>query len=111
MVSEMATSARKENRWKKQVQEFNDAADKTRREIEAASMVRGQRKPAVSPERPASRRNVRSWMRSNAHEYECATQLAEAANVEFDLPGEGLDDETHWVWDEAADAMEEAGYV
>ena len=104
----MATSARKENRWKSQVQQQNDSADRLRREMEAAAMIRGPRKPAVSPGPTASRRQVRSWMRLNANEYECATQLAEAANIEFDLPGSGLEDETHWVWDEAADAIESA---
>lgn len=47
-------------------------------------------------------------MASNSHDYSNATELAEAANIAFDLPGEGLDDETHWVWDEAADAAHDS---
>ena len=97
----MATSARKENRWRKQIQETNDQAGKLAREIEAANMIRAPRRPEIAPPAPASRRQVRSWMRANAHEYDGPTHLAEAANVEFDLPGDGLEDETHWVWDEA----------
>ena len=48
-------------------------------------------------------------MRHNAEQYETATELAEAANAVFRLPdGGGLDDETHWVWDEAIEAMDDA---
>ena len=103
----MATSARKENRWRRQIQETNDRAGKLVREIEAANMIRAPRKPVIPPDSPASRRRVRSWMLANAGEYDGPTQLAEAANVEFCLPGDGLNDETHWVWDEAADAYQE----
>ncbi len=45
-------------------------------------------------------------MRRNAHEYECATMLAEAANAALDLPPGAMDDEVHWIWDEAVDAIE-----
>jgi len=45
-------------------------------------------------------------MRHNAEHYETATELAEAANAVFRLPDGGLDDETHWVWDEAAEAID-----
>ncbi len=99
----MSTSARKENRWRRTVQEANDQVSDRHRVIEAAFMPRSARPPKIAPERKnsATRRQIRAWMRSNADAYDCATQLAEAANVEFDLPGEGLDDETHWVWEEA----------
>lgn len=50
----------------------------------------------------ATRTEVRRWMRANATEYDGPTQLAEAANAQFELPGQGLDDESHWVWDDAA---------
>lgn len=100
----MSTSVRKENRWRRTLQGINDSVSDRRREIEAAVMVRAPR-PQVEPpvaKNSATRRQVRVWMRNNAHEYDCATRLAEAANVVFDLPGGGLDDETHWVWEEAA---------
>lgn len=42
-----------------------------------------------------------------AEHYETATELAEAANAVFRLPDGGLDDESHWVWDEAAEAIDD----
>lgn len=45
-------------------------------------------------------------MRQNAQDFDAATQLAEAANVALDLPYDAMDDETHWVWEEALDALE-----
>lgn len=99
-----------EDRIKHMTQGANDEADKLRREIEAAFMPRPARLQVVPVQNVvASRRQVRSWMRRNVHDYENATFLAEAANVEFELPGNGLDDETHWVWDEAQDAYRWAG--
>lgn len=49
----------------------------------------------------ATKSQVRAWMRAHFDEYEDETQLAEAANVEFELPEGAMDDETHWVWEEA----------
>ena len=69
----MATSARKENRWKRIVQAANDAEN---------------------------------WMRRNAQEFETATELAEAANAALRLPPDAMDDECHWVWEEALSALE-----
>lgn len=103
----MATSAKKENRWKRNVQAENDAKSDRMRELEAATMVRGPRKPAIPPPPSARRRDVRLWMRHNTEHYETATELAEAANAVFRLPDGGLDDETHWVWDEAAEAIDD----
>lgn len=54
------------------------------------------------------RRDVRAWMRRNADQYETATHLAEGANVIFRFPDDCLDDENHWVWDEAVEAIEYA---
>lgn len=45
-------------------------------------------------------------MRRNAYDFECATTLAEAANAALDLPDEAMDDDTHWVWDEASAAID-----
>lgn len=100
-------SARQENRYRKLVISQGRAANDRQREIEANFMVRYPRKPVVPPLQSARRRDVRAWMRHNAGHYETATELAEAANAVFRLPGEGLD-ETHWVWDEAAEAKEES---
>ncbi len=65
--------------------------------------TREQRIPPPS----ARRRDVRRWMQHNADDYESATELAEAANAVFRLPDGGLDNETHWVWDEAAEAIDD----
>ena len=101
----MATSAKKENRWKRNVQATNDSESARRRELEAATMVRGPRKPAIPPPPSARRRDVRLWMRENAAHFTSATELAEAANSVFRLPDGGLNDENHWAWDEAIEAI------
>lgn len=100
-VESMSTSARKENRWRKTVYAANDQNDKSKREIEAATMVRGVRLSPVSPVPNATRKEVRSWMRRNATEYGDSTHLAEAANVALELPAGAMDDGDHWVWEEA----------
>ncbi len=46
-------------------------------------------------------RHVRNWMRLHADEYDTATQLAESAIAEFDLPEPGVDAR---IWDDAVDA-------
>lgn len=101
-------SVRQENRYRNLVISQGRLATDRQREIEAATMARGPKKPAIPPPPSARRRDVRAWMRSNAEHYETATQLAEAANAIFRLPDGGLDDETHWAWDEAAEAIDNA---
>lgn len=102
-------SVKQENRWRRTLHLESQRRNDIRREIEAATMVRGPRPAVVKPANDcARRRDVRSWMRTNAGDYETATALAEAANAVFRLPGNGLDDELHWVWDEAAEAIEDA---
>lgn len=100
-------SVKQENRYRKLVIETNRAVTDRQREIEAATMERKPRKPVIPPPASARRRDVRAWMRNNAEHYETMTELAETANAIFRLPGDGLDDETHWVWDEAAEAKNE----
>lgn len=102
----MSVSVKQEHRYARMVINAGRAITDRQREIEAATMVRGPRKPTVPPPPSARRRDVRAWMRHNAEHYETATELAEAANAIFRLPDGGLDDETHWVWDEAADAID-----
>lgn len=102
----MSTSARKENRWKKTIQAENDMASKRQREAEAMFMERGPRPAPVPPPPSAARRQVKSWMRNNAEGFDSATELAEAANAALDLPLGAMDDETHWVWEEAISALE-----
>lgn len=55
----------------------------------------------------ATQKQVRTWMSHNFEYYDRATELAEAANVEFNLPDGAMDDETHWIWDEAFKFYEE----
>lgn len=52
----------------------------------------------------ATRNQVKAWMQRNSENYENATELAEAANVALELPNGAMDDETHWIWDEALEA-------
>ena len=98
-------SVRQENRWRRTLQENNDRVSDRQRDIEAAFMERKERKESVKPESFASRRQVRSWMRANSDEYENMTELAEAANATLRIQDEALDDEAHWIWDEAYEAM------
>lgn len=102
----MATSARKENRYRRNIWAANNAADARKREFEAAFMSRGPRPVVVPPKPKATRRQVRSWMRRNAADYDGATQLAEGTSAALDLPVGAMDDETHWVWEEAISAIE-----
>lgn len=102
----MATSVKQENRYRNMVIQQNNAISRHQREMEAMLMERGPR-PAVSGPKPsATRHQVRSWMRHNCEGYESATEIAEAANAALDLPSGAMDDESHWVWDEALSALE-----
>ena len=99
-------SVKQENRYRKWVIETGHAATDRQREIEAATMERKPRPVAIPPKPSASRRQVKSWMRQNAQDFDTATQLAEAANAALDLTSDAMDDETHWVWEEALSALE-----
>ena len=98
-------SVRQENRWRRTLQENNDRVSDRQREIEAAFMERKERKESVKPAPFASRRQVRSWMRANSDEYESMTELVEAANAALRIQDGALDDEAHWIWDEAYEAI------
>lgn len=102
----MSTSVRKENRFRRMLQQASTQASDRQREIEAAFMERKERPASVKPAAGATRRQVRRWMRDNASDYEGITQLAEAANATLRLPDGSLDDESHWIWDEAFEAFE-----
>lgn len=101
----MSTSVRKENRWKKTTELNNDYLDDRKRELEAVFMIRKSRLPIPNIPSCATRQQVRRWMRANALDYDGATQLAEGSNIVFTLPEGAMDDETHWVWDEAFNAI------
>lgn len=99
-------SVRQEHRYQKLVIEQGNVITDIAREIEAATMVRKPRVAVTLPEPSATRRQCRSWMRRNAQDFECATSLAEAANAVLDLPHGAMDDDGHWVWEEAANALD-----
>jgi precorrin-2 methylase len=94
-------SVKQENRYKKLVYSASQEANDRRREIEAAYMDRKARPPVIPVKPNATRQQVRSWMRKNVADYDDMTKLAEGANAALDLPTDALDDETHWIWDEA----------
>ena len=96
-------SVRQENRWRNRLQKENDARDQLRGELEALGRTSTPRNPPPKPAPLPTKAKIRNWMIANAPEYEGATQLAEGANAEFDLPESWLDSETHWIWDLAAD--------
>lgn len=99
-------SARSEARWKKRVQAENNERDALIGMIEAAALTRTPRAAIPALPRNHNRAYVRQWMNANANEYTSATELAEAANAALRLPADCLDDETHWIWEEALNAME-----
>ena len=90
-----------ENRWKRRTIAEAQAANDQRRQREVIRRPLTERKPVPAADLAPTRREVRRWMRLHASEYETATALAEGANAALDLPKEWLDDEIHWVWDEA----------
>ena len=100
-------SVKQENRWRRTLQENNTRISDRQREIEAAFMERKEMPASVKPPAGATRRQVRRWMRDNASDYDGMTQLVEAANAVLRLPDGALDDETHWVWDEAFEAFDD----
>lgn len=99
-------SVKQENRWRKHLHE--DALSAERKQ-HAALCIGLKRQPrAAVPQVTCatnSRASVRAWMRSAAVDYDTATELAEGANAALILPAGAMDDETHWVWEEAAKAI------
>lgn len=101
------SSVKQENRWRRTLKEMNDDAARKKLAVESLSIARVPPVPVSTNAPTATRRQVRAWMRRAVAEegYNDATHLAEAANDEFHLPEGAMDDETHWVWEEAIDAV------
>lgn len=99
-------SVRQEHRYQKLVIEEGRVKTDLQRLFEAAYMERKPMKPSIPPAPYSTRREVRRWMRMNIEDYENETELAEGANAALNLPDNALDDETHWIWDEAFLAFE-----
>ena len=88
-----------ENRYKQRVWSANDESGDRKAQRDILKIVREPRKLVHSPEPLPTKQQVKKWMIQNADEYETATGLAEAANIEFDMPESWLDDELHWIWE------------
>ena len=103
-------SVQSEQRWKRRGQRENNE------QAALAGMVAGLGLPrsprvaaAATTTRNHTRAYVRQWMAAHAAEYDGCTALAEGANAALRLPVDCLDDETHWIWDEALRAIEREG--
>lgn len=98
-------SVRQENRWRKHIHEEAGEAERRQHAAITQNLNRPPRLPLPAVAATATRAQVRGWMRNAADDYSTATELAEGANAAFDLPAGAMDDECHWVWDEAANAI------
>ena len=99
-------SVKQENRWRKHLHDKVLDAERKRHAALCIGLNRPPRAPSPQVRRAtASRASVRAWMRAAAEEYDTATALAEGANAAFELPAGAMDDETHWVWEEAIKAI------
>lgn len=99
--------AAKENRYRRMIDRDWQARNRRRMDQEAM-MISREPRPARrdAPKGDGvTKREIVRWMRIHASEYEDETRLCEAANAIFRIPGLGLDDETHWIWEEAFKAF------
>jgi hypothetical protein len=101
-------TAKSENRYK-----ANSLAKARHLSTEAAereTLLLGRRDgKSAAPAAPqwADQRTARNWMRRNSLGYDSATELAEAAACALDFRGgDPCGDETHWIWDLAADCFD-----
>ena len=101
---------RSEQRWVARCIREHQAVTDKQRELEALRLPRKPRKAPLPPPALPSQREVRAWMRRNVEPDEGPTVLAQCAASELGLPVEWLDDGTHWIWDEALEACEWAGW-
>jgi hypothetical protein len=99
-------TAKQENRYKQNSMATLRERNQKIAEIESLSL---QRHPnpshAAKLAELTNMRSVRAWMQASSGDYETATQLAEAAAANFKFAGDPLDDETHWIWGLALDAL------
>ena len=92
-----------EKRYMQMVRRQSEEDERERHLRACLRADRTERQPPQPQPRTASKRQVRRWMDANAEEYDGPTQLAEAAACEYPEAADWLDDETHWIWDLAAD--------
>jgi hypothetical protein len=99
-------TARSENRYKQNSMASLSERNQKIAEIESLSLRRHPNPAhAAKLAKPTNMRSVKIWMQANASDCETATQLAEAAAANFKFASDPLDDETHWIWDLALDAL------
>lgn len=98
-------SVQSEGRWKARCIAEHQAASHEQAQREVFIDGRAAR-PTMTyvPSPVASKREARNWMRLHAHEYETATELAEACNAALPLPEAALDPDG-WAWDLALEAQ------
>lgn len=103
-------SVQSEQRWKRRGQRENNKQAALSGMLEGFGLARSPRTSAAAAmPRNHTRAYVRQWMTAHAAEYDGCTALAEGANAALRLPADCLDDETHWIWDEALRAIEREG--
>lgn len=103
-------SVQSEQRWKRRGQRENNEQAALAGMIAGLGLHRSPRVAAATTTRNHTRAYVRQWMAAHAAEYgDGYTALAEGANASLRLPEDCLDDETHWIWDEALLAIEREG--
>ena len=99
-------SVKQENRWRKHLHDEALNSERKRHEALCIGLKRPPRAPIPKVRSAtASRASVRAWMRAAAEDYDTATALAEGANAALELPAGAMDDECHWVWEEAIKAI------
>ena len=99
-------SVQSEQRWKRRGQRENNEQAALAGMVAGLGLPRSPRVAAATTTRNHTRAYVRQWMAAHAAEYDGCTALAEGANAALRLPADCLDDETHWIWDEAFRAMD-----
>lgn len=103
-------SVQSEQRWKRRGQRENNEQAALAGMIAGLGLPRSPRVVVATTTRNHTRAYVRQWMTAHAAEYDGGcTSLAEGANAALRLPVDCLDDETHWIWDEAFRAIEREG--
>ena len=102
-------SVQSEQRWKRRGQRENNEQAALAGMVAGLGLPRSPRVVAAATTRNHTRAYVRQWMAAHAAEYDGCTALAEGANAALRLPADCLDDETHWIWDEALRAIEREG--
>lgn len=99
-------SVKQENRWRKHLHDDAITAERKQHAALCINLKRPSREPLPQMRSTiASRASVRAWMRNAAGDYDTATALAEGANAALELPAGAMDDESHWIWDEAIKAI------